>query len=224
MPSQRAARVSRLVTILGSIISLALSTTGCAWLKSSEDRWEVTKQAESGKPLQPVAESEMVFTLLEQIYTDKLLTPDANLLLIEETLPVTKKKSMTFPQDQAAIGGYLKDVNKMCVTNFLKSNKTRYKIDASGVPGGKLQVANISRINQLFNGGGWANVQKTFPHAQAMISVSRAGTCADHNESLFYLMSTKADGSGEGILVHGKISSGTWSVIQKAVISQADGL
>ena len=223
MPSQRAAKVSRLVTILGSVISLAITTTGCTWLKGSEDRWEATKQAESGKPLQPVAESEMVFILLEQIYADKLNTPDANLLLIEETLPVTKKKSMTFPQDQAAIGRYLKDVNKMCVTNFLKSNKTRHKIDVSGVPG-KLQVANISRINQLFNGGGWANVQKTFPHAQAMISVSRAGTCADHNEAIFYLMSTKADGSDEGMLVHAKITGGRWSVIQKAIISQADGL
>ena len=223
MPIQRAARVSRLVTILGSVISLSMTTTGCAWLKSSEDRWEVTKHSESGKPLQPVAESELVFTLLEQIYADNLSKPDSSLLLIEETLPVSKKKSMTFPQDQAAIGRYLKDVNKMCVTNFLKSNKTRYKIDVSEVPREKLQIANISRINQLFNGGGWANVQKAFPHAQAMISVSRAGTCADHNEALFYLMSTKADGGGEGILVHGKITGGTWSVIQKAIISQADG-
>ena len=74
MPSQRAAKVSRLVTILGSVISLAITTTGCTWLKGSEDRLEATKQAESGKPLQPVAESEMVFILLEQIYADKLNT------------------------------------------------------------------------------------------------------------------------------------------------------
>ena len=208
---------------IGSTLILAITTTSCSWLHNTPDRWEVTKHSESGKPVQPRAESELVFTLIQQIYADSLNTPDSSLLVIEETLPVSKKKSMAFPQDQAAIHRYLRDVNKICVTNFIKANKTRYKIDASGVPEVKLHTVSLNRINQLFHGGGWPSVQKIFPHAKTLISTSRAGTCADQSEALFYLISTTPDGGGEGILVHGKITGENWTIVEKAVISQADG-
>ena len=197
--------------------------TGCTLFGNDSD-WSPGKSPANGKPTQPTGETQLVYSTLQDLYQTDLAKPQATLLVIQETLPVTKHKSMTFPQDYAAMHRYLDTVSKTCVTSFVNANKQRYLLLPLDETPKAIETTTITRINQLFHGGGWQNIQHTFPHAQAMISLARPGTCDHHQEALLYTMATRGDGGGEGVLTHAKLEDGAWHVVKKAIISQADSL
>ena len=198
-------------------LALALATlSGCALFGGDEKEWVPTRDA-SGKSVIASGEGSVLFAAVGQYFGKE------KVILVQDTVPVTKKRSLSFPQNYAGVHRYIEAVPKACVDAFVRANKARWQIAAVPAPPKQIQLVPVGQVNRMFHAGGWSAVKKEHPQAVALVSAARPGTCEHHGEALVYFNETRASGSLAEVLAYLKRDGDAWRLEKKAIIAAESG-
>lgn len=142
------------------------------------------------------------------------------LVIRQATLPVTRKKSMTFPEKAHDLKDRLPEVDDALFEAFQRANRKSYQIDPAlwPLPSVKYRLVSEPTITKAFQTGGWAEFRKTFDQASLIMGLSRLGVDKNRERGLLYYTLTAGpeDGSGGFILL--QLSGEHWRIIKTVTL------
>lgn len=221
----------RLIPALALVVVIVL-VSACAHEPPAEG-WEPVKDAKTGAIRVPANEADVAFALVQDYFAaeyakKKPAKGKTQLVVRDESIPVTKKKSISFPQDLKAMQQVLPAVTADLVDAFVKANKSGFlyraaaggkeatKVPFTFAPGGKLE--KMMRGDE----DGFERFFKAYPKAHALVTLSRPGLDAARKYAVLYVTAATGDLAGNGILLLGKKDGASWKVVQKATLWSAD--
>jgi hypothetical protein len=158
----------------------------------------------------PVNEEALVADALADYFKGKAIVFRA------ESIPVMKKKSLSFPQDLKTMTQVLPGVTQPLLDAFVAANKKGFLYkDVRGAtlaPAGKLEA--LMRDSE----DGFAAFKKAYPKATALVTASRPGVDPKRKTALVYVTATTGDLAGNGLLFLLKREDERWRLAKKAII------
>lgn len=181
--------------------------------------WKVTKDARTGVPRVPMNEGSVLGEVLKDYLKGR-----GGIVVREESIPVTKKKSLSFPQDLKTMKQVLPGVTQSVLDAFVKANKQIYIYKSLGeaavglgadlVPGGKIEAV-------LRGEDGFDDFFKKYPKAHSLVTAARPGVDERRKTALVYFTVASGELTGNGVLVLAKRDGDGWKAAQKAVLWSA---
>ena len=138
------------------------------------------------------------------------------LVIREATLPVTRKKSMTFPQKASDLRTQLPELDEPLFEAFRKANRKSYLIDQKSwpLPPGKRRIVAESVITTSFRTGGWARFRQDYGSSAQILGLSRLGVDKDRQRALLYYTLTAGPEEGRGGFLLLQNAGDGWRVTQ----------
>ncbi len=181
----------------------------------------------------PVNEAEVALALVRDYFASEFAkkkpAKGRTLLVVRDlSVPVTKKPSISFPQDLKAMQQVLPAVTAGLVDAFVKANKAgllyrpvTVEDETAKAP---LSFVPVKTLEKMMRGDedGFDRFFKAYPKAHALVTLSRPGLDTARKNAVLYMTAATGDLAGNGILLFGKKAGASWKVVQKATLWSAD--